>query len=210
MKFQVVLVGSDGLLVGSDRKMPVRPRFSNEPAPFDEPRKFIRSDDGSIICACSGELESQIFARSLVDTPNLAMGDGEWQVHLDSLARNTWVIGVHQLIVVRRGSPDHALWVLLGEHGCATRIDSIQCVGTPSTASFLNANYFPKCSTRNLKTLAYLALDYAAAELPFSATAEYDLVSITNTAVEWETYAPNYEHIAAVRQTFRAENAVPA
>jgi hypothetical protein len=210
MKFQVVLVGSDGLLVGSDRKMPAHVRSNNDHTPIDEPKKFIRSDDGSIICACSGELESQIFARSLVEAPDLGLSDGEWQEHLDSLARSAWVIGVHQLIVVRKGSLDHALWVLLGQHGCATRIDSIQCVGTPSTASFLTANYFPKCATRNLKALAYLALDYAAAELAFSETAEYDLVSITNMAVEWETYTPNHDHIAAVRQTFRIETVVTA
>jgi hypothetical protein len=205
MTFQVVLIGSDGLLIGSDRKLIPRAPSIPEDPPFlqpDEQRKFICSADESVICAYSGDIQAQRLARSIVAAPDLTMSDLNWLSHLDTLARNASAPGYYQkLIVVRKGNRDHAIVVSFNYH--AMRIDTRQCVGVQSSACFLTNRYYNKnLSVKELRRLALLTLEYGAKDFPTTVGEGYDLAFITEDGVEWENYAPDDERIVAIRESF--------
>jgi 20S proteasome alpha/beta subunit len=205
MTFQVVLVGSNGVLVGSDRKLIPRPPNIPEYPPFlqpDEQKKFITSVGDSIICAYSGDIEAQRLARSIVRAPDLTMSDLDWLSYLDTLAKNANVPGYYQkLIVVRKDRLNHAVVMSLNYH--AMRIDTRQCVGVQSPACFLTNNYYNnQLSVKEMRELALLTLDRAATDFPTTVGDGYDLAFITKDGAEWVNYGPGDAGIIAARQSF--------
>lgn len=205
MTFQVVIVGSDGLIVGSDRKMhTVLPSFRGDRSftQFDEQTKFFTEEGRAVICACSGGLESQRLARQIVSSSDPNVSDLEWQSHLDSLARESRVIGFHQLIVVRTSHFDHAFWLVMGERGYASRINTEQCVGVQSSACFLTGQLASKRPIQELKRLALLTMSYAADEFPTSVGEGYDLMTLTDLGIEWNKYSADDERVLSIRRSF--------
>lgn len=205
MTFQVVLIGNDGLLIGSDRKLIPRAPNNPENPPFlqtDEQKKFICSADESLICAYSGDIEAQRLARNVVCAPDLMMSNLDWLSYLDTSAKNANVPGYYQkVIVVRRNSLDHAIVMSLNYH--AMRIDTRQCVGVQSSACFITNNYYnKKLSVKDMRELALLTLDRGTNDFPTTVGDGYDLAFITESGVEWENYAPDDERVIAIRQSF--------
>jgi len=208
MTFQVVLVGSDGLIIGSDRKMFTEAPYikgSDQPIPqFEEQSKFIATEDETIICACSGDQEAQRIARQIVLRLDPNLSPVAWIAALDSLARRPELTRSAQLIVVRKSHPDHALWLVAGPLGYVSRIEERQCVGAKTSACFLLSNFFKKCGVDELRTLALLTLDYGATEFPTSVGRNYDLLMLRSgkEVAEWERYEDTDGRVQELRKSF--------
>jgi hypothetical protein len=160
MTFQVALVGSDGVLLGSDRKMFTRPPSANPESmfhQFESQTKFVTN--GAVICACSGNQESPRIAREILLTIDPMLPDLEWQARLDDKADIPNMLGHAQLAIARITRPDHVIWMVVGPSGYTTRIEEKRCLGANSSACFLTERFYQKKPIRSLTTLALLALE---------------------------------------------------
>jgi hypothetical protein len=208
MTFQVVLVGTDGLIVGSDRKMYTQAPYlvGDDPAftQFEEQSKFVVNKDESVICVCSGVQEAQRIARKVVLELDPTLSPVGWLAALDALSLQPHLHQSAQLIVVRKGHADHAAWLVAGSSGYVSRIEEKQCVGAKTTASFLPANFSRKCGVDELKTLALLTLDYGATEFPTSIGRNYDILILRNSSnkVEWDRYEAEDCRVQEMRKLF--------
>jgi hypothetical protein len=202
MTFQVGLVGSDGLIVGSDRKVThMPPNSTSGYAQFDNQRKFETSTDEAIICAWSGtHSQGQRMAREIVGLdPHLS--DIAWVRTLDKLSQPT-IHGVTQLIVVRKHRPGHIVWINRGgSEGSAARVETHICAGKKLYASFLPGNFLEeKRTVDELRNLALLTLDYGASEAPTNVGGGYDLMILRSAGkVEWEHYGEHDGRVCALR-----------
>jgi hypothetical protein len=208
MTFQVVLVGRDGMIVGSDRKMFTQaPHLAGDDpvfTQFEEQSKFVANEDESVICACSGVQEVQRIARKIVLELDPKLSPVGWLAALDALSKQPQFCQSAQLIVVRKSHPDYAAWLVAGRHGFVSRIEEKQCVGVATTASFLPANFSRKCSVNDLKTLALLTLDYGATEFPTSVGRNYDLLILRcgSNKAEWDRYEASDGRVEEMRRLF--------
>lgn len=208
MTFQVVLIGTDGLIIGSDRKMLTQaPYLAGSQAPFpqfEEQSKFIASEDESVICACSGAQEAQRIARQVVREIDPTLGLVEWMAALDSLSRQPQLSRSAQLVVVRKSCARQAVWLVAGASGYVSRIEEKQCVGDSTSACFLLGNFYKRCSVDELKSLALLTLDYGATDLPTSVGRNYDLLILREATdeVEWGRYEAGDGRVQELRRAF--------
>lgn len=207
MTFQVALVGTDGLIIGSDRKTltqaPYLPVADTPFAQFQEQCKFVFNEDESVICACSGDQEAQRVARQIVIELDSTLNPVRWLAALDSLTERPNLQRRVQLIVVRKGYPNQASWVVIGASGYVSRIEERQCVGVNASACFLLNNFYKKCSVDDLKALALLTLDYGATEFPTGVGRAYDLLILREgkDKAEWERFEPSDGRVEKLRKS---------
>jgi hypothetical protein len=207
MTFQVALVGTDGLIVGSDRRKAVK---SAEAGPkggdvqFIAGNKFVKREDESVICATAGSPQSLQVAHAIVDRarPHEA-SILRWQDSLIEISNSTLRnYSTGEVLVIRKHVPDVVLISLGQGLSAAITIEDKICTGVPVTARFLTQHFWKPLPIATLKLLALLTLDYAAREQPSSIADGFDLVSITDAGAKWDRYAPNDERIMAIRERF--------
>lgn len=203
--FQVVFVGADGILIGSDMKMVARAPGAVVPGgpfpQFGRQSKFVSSED--VLCACSGSQEGQRIAREIVGTIDPEMNDNEWESALDRVSR-IQMIGYAQLVVVRKKRLDHAVWVVAGPDGHTSRIETRRCVGAHSSACFLTQNFWPgKQPLERLIPFALVVLDYGRTEYPCTVGEGFELRRVTENGIgRPEIYNDGDERVAAFRGDF--------
>lgn len=207
MTFQAVVVGSDGLIVGSDRKianyLPNLGETQSYPQ-FDEQCKFIPDGDGPVICAWSGGQGAQKIARKIVLESEPGAGNLEWETYLDHLAAEAQECVLDQVIVVRKNCLDHAVRLTMaqGKRGYAARIEGKMCVGVSAKASFLIEHFSRKIPVSALKRLVILTLNYGVTEFSTYVGDGYDLRIVNKDGVELEHYPVDDERVLEIRKSF--------
>jgi hypothetical protein len=203
MTYQIAMVGSDGVLLGSDRRM-----FNRGPSAdptslyvqYDAQSKFIGSDH--VICACSGDQRSARIAREIVAECDPQLSDNAWQSALDKKAEMPELRGHAELLIVRKHRSDHAVWMVAGPNGYTARIGEKKCIGGNSSAYFLIQRFYKKSSIRLLRNLALLTLEYAHLEFPTSVGDGYELRYIFHDQIVTEEYTDQDQRVTSLRANF--------
>ncbi len=215
LTFQVVLIGRDGLVVGSDRKMSFRSPtpdvrgYSAGAWQFAPSTKFVKSTDESVICACAGGPQAKSIANSIVLSCAPVVNESaiqweEWLRHTsDAVVSNS--VG-DEVIVVRRNFPDHAIVLCREERTTGVlRIETALCTGTSLTARFLTQHLWQLDTVDNLERLALLSLAYAVKERPSEVGEGFDIMTLrTSGNVSWRHLEPNDSDIPKTLNAFDA------
>jgi hypothetical protein len=202
--FQIVFVGSDGILVGSDRKTYAQPpgiRGARQFIQFEQQSKITRNE--RVLCACSGNQEASRIAREIVDTLDPDLSEIQWKRELDRVSR-IQMEGYAQIVVVRKGWLDHAIWVVAGPQGHTSQIKDKRCIGANTSACFLTENFWPgRQPIQQLIPLALVVLDYARTEFPTEVGGGFELFRVTSDGIaEPEIYVEGDKRIARIRNSF--------
>jgi hypothetical protein len=213
MTFQVVLVGCDGLIVGSDRRVLVRSPATDsdgrKPAWQSLPdTKFIKSEDESLICAFAGGPQSRSIATAFVAEWDKchSLRQAEWENKLRTTAE---VVKGNsrgdEIIVVRKDQPNRVLLVTRDNQDVGIQpIESTICTGTSLNARFVSASFWKSTAVNSLRRLALLTLGYAAIERPGEVGDGFDLMILeaSSGTIRWENFQPNDLHIACLVEEF--------
>jgi hypothetical protein len=182
--FQVALIGSDGLVVASDRKIAHTTPELEDSVTFEnrETDKFY--EDGAVICFYAGHDTAVRAAYAIVRDcqPRPNQSEFEWLGAVDAAAKS---VGVHdsapsnKLFVIRKDR-SNCLWVVYRRSDGALmprKVIDRACIGDNSTARFLVYQLWNrKAKVSELKRLALLTLSYASIESASSVGAPFDVM----------------------------------
>jgi hypothetical protein len=209
MTFQVVLEGTDGLIVGSDKRVGVRSSDARTGGiQFMRGTKFKKTKDESMICFIAGGPQALQVATAIIAKANANhLGeprDAEWPGFLEEAANTVTSNSVgDEVIVIRKAIPDAYLVTRSGRDvGCA-QITQRLCTGVNVTARFLTQHFWQALPVERLKPLALLALDFAAQESPSLVGFGFDVLTIRNGGTTWEEYSEDDKRIREVRDGFK-------
>lgn len=205
MTFQIALFGSDGLLVGSDKKIinqsvEVAGNKHTRDSQFSTGSKISRNSKGTIICFYAGGSESKSIADKVAVECNPAESNiTEWHYHLRETARTVSAepIGVpplmNSVLVIRPLIPDIALISKYGDRtSVSPQIPDKICTGVQAKSYFLVEQFWRKIPVDRLKTLMLGALGYAAIERPESVGNGFDVLTIKDgITLPLETFEPD-------------------
>jgi hypothetical protein len=125
MTFQIALIGSDGLVVGSDRMVTELKAYSGEEkAMLDRWRqpKFVKNKAESVVCFCAGGADSQNQGRHIARDYRPVNSELEWDTQIERSAKKTRRITrvdvFNEIIIVRKDTPD-AVWLVKSD--CQTQ-----------------------------------------------------------------------------------------
>src|SRR5258708_8658755 len=190
--FQVVLIGSDGLVVASERMDNYgTPCSPGEGTAWQRSRtkKYFESEDGSVICFSAGGPSVRDIARSIalkcrtVDCEGKQLSLLQWEDSLKNVADEVVRLGrlalPDEIIIVRRDVRDAAWLVVKHEESLTTvsQVSEWRCTGDNSAARFLPWHLWISTSVRELKCLAVLAIGYAHQENPSAVSEEFDVMT---------------------------------
>jgi hypothetical protein len=156
MTFQVALVGNDGIVIGSDRKMASLPDLVGEEEGFTQTStqsKFVTSDDRQLVCACSGGVTAWDIAKQIRNEYRAYSDETKWEEYLDGICKSKQMSPWRdRLLVARADMPTMVVWMKIG--GRATLMDKV-CSGAYLSASFFVSQFFdPAASVKSLTRLA--------------------------------------------------------
>lgn len=204
MTYQVVALGTDGLILGSDRKVfsvPPSAYSANSYRQFDTQFKFVRSENDAIICACSGNQHSRRVANEIVKEADPKQSAANWEAYLWSKCRQQ-IIGSGEIVIVRSSYLD-AYWITIGPDGQVSQISDKQCVGANASACFIATHFYRRVGVDELKRFALLILDYAARELPNWIGNGYDLVILKkDQQPQWMQLSSDDHFLCSIRNSF--------
>jgi hypothetical protein len=207
--FQIALVGSDGLVIGSDRLGKYAPTWGARlPQSVSQPKYFV-SADNSVVCFAAGGLTSIDLALQIsveceqlpesVDATEL-----DWRKAIDKIASTLPPLQVSSQIpdeiLLTRTDVRDAFWLILRGPGSntKTRVKKIRqcfCTGASTVAQFLPYHLWSnKRPVSELTKLAVLTLSYAAEEEPSSVGPPFDIMTLDATGrITWSEHGPMHE-----------------
>jgi hypothetical protein len=203
MTFQVALIATDGIIVGSDRRIAVR---SGRDWQFMAGSKFVSRQDETVICAGAGGPQAQAIAQDIVNRSDPSQRFTEWCESIRKIAESVSGNSVgDEVLVIRKDEPDAVLVNRTGQTATTCRVEDRICTGVTTTARFLTQHFWEPVSTESLKKLALLALDYAARERPSEVGEGFDLLLLKAGNATWERYSADDGSIRAIREGFQAK-----
>jgi hypothetical protein len=213
--FQIALIGSDGLVVGSDQKSTRQIRESIDENPTTEmgkQEKFLKSDDGSLVCFFAGGPTCQTIAATIaMHCTSTSMSDLRWQTAVRTRVNNAdrvpSLVG-DQFIIIRKHI-SNSVWLAQRTFQTPATVNEyknqILCTGNNALAKFLPTHLWESRFTiRQLKTLALLTLAYAAKENPSTVGPPFDLMTLDkNQIFEWSKHESEFTD--AIFDTFHGK-----
>ena len=199
MTFQVALIGSEGIVVGSDQLVNRQSNNENENPTIEISRqeKFVKSDDDSLICFFSGGPTCRNVASTIaLHCTDTSMPSLRWETAVRTRVNNSQRLPEPRLgdvIIVVQKRITNSIWLVQRPLEGPTDIylykDQI-CTGNNALAKFLVTHLWNYSLTLpQLKKLALLALSYAAKENPGAIGAPFDLMTLDNNHnIEWSHY----------------------
>ncbi len=207
MTFQVALVGTDGVLIGSDRRAAIKSGQSARRSDwqFTAGTKFITKQDESVICAAAGGPQAQTIAQAIINRGEPMQTYPVWCESLKKIAESVPGNSTgDEVLVVRKDVPDLVLLNRDNRVGATSKIEDRICTGVTATSRFLTQHFWERVSVERLKSLALLTLDYAASERGSEVGFGFDLMVLKAGTVRWERYQENDERIRNIREGFQA------
>jgi len=206
MTFQIVLIGKDGLVVASDRRVAVRSPGSGD-WQFIPGTKFCESD--TVVCAAAGGPQAQSIATAIVNhcKPASCQSEPEWIELLRMTAEGIPGNSVgDEVIVARKDVPTHVFHVARNNQVAGVqKVDTRLCTGTSVTARFLSQHLWSPTTIEQLSWLALLAVAYATEERPSEVGFGIELMTLSNTGVTRRTpWSIDDKQIVALRDSFLA------
>ena len=207
MTFQVAMVGRDGLVLGSDRKMRIIPTIQTGErgyARYAAQSKLRVNAAKTAIVACAGADRAWLIGEQVVAKFNPDLNSTAWVDYLkeecesreDKPSRD-------QILVVRCDTPDKFWWLSIGRE--LKEFEDKTSSGLPLAAEFfLQQFYKTNMELSSLENLALLTLDCAALEAPDSVGCGYDLMTLRNGKPHFQTYKPDCAEVLSIRARFQA------
>lgn len=199
MTFQIGMIGSDGLLVASDRRQLYHQSAAPGIPASEQPTtkfKFSRSPDESVICAFAGSP----FAESLADLialntkPREYKNHASWREHVLDVAANARQASntADEVFVIRPSVLDNMLVVTRQGIRPATGawLKDRVCIGMDTPSRFLPHHLWKRCSVAELRPVALLAVAFASIEYPQYVGEGIDLLTVKKGKRVWERFAP--------------------
>jgi hypothetical protein len=196
MTFQVAFIGSDGLIVGSDRLMSYvtpNPEEPNSAWQTTQTLKFVKSADGAIVCTYAGGQLAKNMAVGICGQHVPSGPEINWENVLYSVTRYSRPPQsvTDEIIAVRRDLTD-AFWVVRKDNA-ASYVQKITadplCVGVNSPARFLARYLYQRAPVGELKPLLLLTLAYASVGSPSVVGGEFDIMTLTSDgAITWDNF----------------------
>jgi hypothetical protein len=185
--FQIALIGHEGLVVGSDRRVnDIVARIAGEKPviTYREQKKFRKNKRGDVTCFFAGAADCQKQAREILSVCDPETDEVEWEQSIEAAVSKTHRFHsdiFNEFLVIRQNVSD-AVWLVVSdcqtEHR-VTKIEDQKCTGTNAPAQFLALHLWqPALGIPELKKLAMLTLAYAARENPGSVGAPFDLLTL--------------------------------
>ena len=206
MTFQIVLIGKDGLVVASDRRVAVRSPGSGD-WQFIPGTKFCESD--SVVCAAAGGPQAQSIATAIINhcKPASCRSESEWVELLRTTAEG--IPGNSrgdEIIVARKDVPTHVFHVSRDNQIVGVqKVDTRLCTGTSVTARFLSQHLWLPTTIEQLSRLALLAVAYATEEKPSEVGFGIELMTLSSTGETRRTeWSIDDRQITAIRDSFLA------
>jgi hypothetical protein len=208
MTFQVALIGSDGLIVGSDRRRVDLMQSGNEGSSASIPTKtfkFARSKDDEVVCAFAGSSTARQFAQAIANL-EVPVGTEDWEeavakIHerIESYPPREEIIVVDkhsrgQVQVVSRGMQKlrppqgYSEWITTGDNSIPAR--------------FFPQHFWSRRPVDELRALALLTLYCAAQENPYGIGGGFDLLILRDWGIRWEPFEENSAEIADLWTAF--------
>jgi len=209
--FQVALVGQNGIVVASDRRVTyVTPDgVGAGHAQLTSAPKYLISADESIVCFAAGSPRATNSARALLDEVPAFESETHWQTNLAS--RVNTVQGqsndFDEVMVVRRDTMDR-VWLITKMRNLSASVTPIQtriCTGTPVSSRFIASHFYkPGLSLAELQGIAALTLACASREHPSSISRELDMMTLEEGTLSWKQLSDT--RVDAVWQIFQNES----
>ena len=190
MTFQVALVGDDGMVVASDRKIAYQTR-ERSGLPWDRQTspdaKFVRKDDDSIVCFFAGGPQAFSIANAVICQADATTASvSEWHSQLLKAAHSVIAKSTgDEVIVVRPFAGDVVLINRFASDASILPIPDRRCTGVIAKCRFLTELFWSKTDVAALRRLALILLHFASIERPESVGDGYDLLIVKNGKVEW-------------------------
>ena len=216
--FQIVLIGSDGLVVGSDRMQsyvtPDQQRIRSRLAvQRSEAFKFVpenERDNSQIVCAFAGGPYAKDMALQILSKCTPTCSDTDWDLGLRSAADNVPHYRgqrYDEATVVRPDVLD-ASWVVTkldNQPASVRKVTDHSCTGDICAARFLPLLLWRRSPVSELKALALLTLAYFAAEVnPASFRGGFDLLTLAKgKRPKWERYEPENASLKTLQKNVR-------
>ena len=208
MTFQIALVGSDGLVVGSDRKMVYRTQERNG-APYSQPSasdKFTQSADASIVCFFAGGPQAKSIADLIVTEckpdQHLAAWHNDLRKTAEMLPADSYGA---EIIVIRAQRGDIALINKTGQIVGVSPVDGARCTGVTVKCRFFVEAFWEKTHVEGLRQLALIALQNAASERSESVGFGFNLMLLKDGNARWEEFSENDGRVLAICDQFRQQ-----
>lgn len=208
MTMQLAMVGSDGLIVGSDRKVAYRTR-EGVTAPYDyqvtSQDKFVRNSDDSLICFFAGESAAMSIADAVLTRGDSGLPFYAWREDLKKTAETTRPQTTGEEVTVIRHAASSTDIALINntENGVAVSpISQFRCMGVNVKSRFLTQLFWKETSVDSLVRLGLAVLGYAARERPETVGCGFDLMVIRNGGVKWECYTEDDERVRTICDGF--------
>jgi hypothetical protein len=194
--FQVALIGSDGLVVASDRRANnLTPVADENPGVMmNEQDKFRLNKVGTVLCFYAGGADCETQAREIVLNCQPSEDEVKWETGLCEAARqNRRVAGgelLNEFLVIRQDIKN-ALWVIksLSFDSYVTKLTDRTCTGNNALAKFLVVHLWKRNRpVIELKQLALLTLAYAEKENPSTVGGGFDVMVMRGLQFEWSRH----------------------
>lgn len=189
--FQVALIGSSGIVVGSD----CRASYVTQPTLTGPPRtqrmevhKYLPSADDSVYCFAAGGPRASDIARAIVEPVPDYEYEAQWQSVLANRANSVTEPrnDLDEIIVVRTSVYDR-VWVVTKSQNNGVTLLSVEtklCTGNPLNSRFIVSNFYKKnLSLRELQAIAALSIACAWQEHPSAVSPEMDILTFTKDGV---------------------------
>jgi hypothetical protein len=198
--FQVVLIGRDGLVVGSDRRaLYVTPVPGENPIyQRTEQPKFKKNKSQSVVCFYAGGADSAQQASNITHRVTLHEDDDLWADSIEREAKHTHRVlrkdVMNEILVLRKDRPQMA-WLVksLPPETIISQITTTFCTGTYSDARFLASRlYRTGLPIAKLSNLALLTLTYAAKDNSGNIGGSFDIMTMDSDGrFRFEHYEPS-------------------
>jgi hypothetical protein len=219
MTFQIGLVGCDGLVVGSDRRVLFRSAHPDlvgqNPAGWQSfpTTKFAKAQDESLVCAFAGGPQSRSIAVAVIaEWPEcLGLSVMEWEHRVRTTAESILGNSVgDEILVVRKDDPSRILVVNRNDRVAGIQpVETAICTGTATNARFLPMALWKRTTVSHLRRLALLTLGYAARERPGEVGDGFDLMTLhssstnsSSTDITWERFEPDDPVVGGLMKNF--------
>jgi hypothetical protein len=131
--FQVALIGSDGLVVASDRRANnLTPMAGENPGVMmNEQDKFRSNKAGPVLCFYAGGADCEAQAREIVLSFQLSDDEVKWETGLCESANRSRLPGsglINEHIVIRKDIKG-AVWLIKSQPFCFPFVSKVACLG---------------------------------------------------------------------------------
>jgi len=209
MTFQVALIGSDGLIVGSDRKTVYRSPNQyitrGRSLQFNSDTKFATKEDNSIVCFYAGGPQSSSIANAILTKADSSLDEHQWHYSLEEIAASVPGNSVDdEVLVVRKSNPKFvSLLTRYNQIASSCKIEDKICTGVPLTARFITEHLWERRPVAELQSLALLVLASAAVEHPSAVGRGFDLMTLRERSIVFERYEENDPQVIAICNRFK-------